>query len=214
LIAFDLPGHGESSDAPEPERTYTMSGYAQTAVEVLQQLEIDSVIIFGWSLGGHVAIEMIPLFPGIKGILIVGTPPGSGQGFKPNPHMGLAAKEKLSKEEIDMYAHHTCGWPYEPWIGEAVTRTDGRARRIMFDAFIAGAGADQKRVVETSDVLCAVINGADEPFVDLDYVDTIGYKNLWEEKCHRLPDLGHAPFWEDPDAFAPLLQRFINSVPK
>jgi pimeloyl-ACP methyl ester carboxylesterase len=26
LIAFDLPGHGESSNAPDPERTYTVRG--------------------------------------------------------------------------------------------------------------------------------------------------------------------------------------------
>jgi len=34
LIAFDLPGIGESSDAPDPERTYTLQGSADAAIEL------------------------------------------------------------------------------------------------------------------------------------------------------------------------------------
>ncbi|KAK3079524.1 hypothetical protein LTS18_004645, partial [Coniosporium uncinatum] len=37
IIIWDLPGHGESSDAPDPGITYTMPGYAQAAVDVLKE---------------------------------------------------------------------------------------------------------------------------------------------------------------------------------
>ncbi|MBV9636600.1 MAG: alpha/beta fold hydrolase [Methylobacteriaceae bacterium] len=57
LIAFDLPGHGDSSDAPDPARSYRRSGLAAVAVEVLRALCIDRAIVFGGSLGGHIAIE-------------------------------------------------------------------------------------------------------------------------------------------------------------
>src|ERR1700732_4882184 len=43
LIAFDLPGHGQSSDAPDPMRTYTRPGLADAAGELLGQLGIAAV---------------------------------------------------------------------------------------------------------------------------------------------------------------------------
>ena len=82
----------------------------------------------------------------------------------------------------------------------------------MFEAFVAGHGIDQREIVGTSSVLLAVVNGGDEPFVDLDYVDGVPYANLWEGRCHRLPGLGHAPFWEAPDVFDPVLERFLRDV--
>ena len=67
FIAFDLPGHGQSSDAPDPARTYTRPGLAEAAVELLEKLRITQVVVFGWSLGGHIGIEMMHLFPGLLG---------------------------------------------------------------------------------------------------------------------------------------------------
>src|SRR5687767_4397933 len=40
LIAIDLPGHGESSDAIDPLRTYTRPGFAQAVCEALEQLDV------------------------------------------------------------------------------------------------------------------------------------------------------------------------------
>jgi hypothetical protein len=51
LIAFDLPGCGESSDAPDPGRTYTLQGSADAAIELLGKLGVTSAIVLGWSLG-------------------------------------------------------------------------------------------------------------------------------------------------------------------
>ena len=79
IIAFDLPGHGESSNAANPQQDYTQPGYARAAVELLTKLGVKEAIVFGWSLGGHIGIEMIPLTPAaglmIRGLMIVGTPP-------------------------------------------------------------------------------------------------------------------------------------------
>ena len=37
-IAMDLPGHGRSDDARDPEKTYSMPGYADTAIELMETL--------------------------------------------------------------------------------------------------------------------------------------------------------------------------------
>ena len=216
LISFDLPGHGQSSDAPDPARSYTMPGYADAAVETLGALGVDDAIVFGWSLGGHIGIEMISRYPGLKALMITGTPPVGlddvARGFITSPHMHLAGQQDFTEAEIDDFAQASTGGPFESFMREAVARTDGRARKLMFESFGGGQGVDQRRTVGTSLVPLAVVNGADEPFVDLDYVDGVAYANLWERRCLRLKGLQHAPFWEAPEVFNPILERFLADV--
>ena len=74
-IAFDLPGHGASSDAYEPETVYTIPGYADLAIELMETLGADRYAVLGWSLGGHIGIDMLPKTDRIAGLMISGTPP-------------------------------------------------------------------------------------------------------------------------------------------
>ena len=218
ILALDLPGHGASSDALDPARTYSMPGYAEALTEALGKLGVSKAIIFGWSLGGHIGLEMISRFPGMRGLMITGTPPvglgaeAVGQGFLSHPHMGSAGKETLTSEEIESFAHTTCGDPFKPFLRAAVARTDGRARRLMFESFAGGEGADQSQIVATAKLPLAVVNGADEPFVNLAYVAGLKYANLWEGKTHEIPHSGHAPFWDAPAAFDAILSRFVRDV--
>ena len=131
--------------------------------------------------------------------------------------MGAAESEVLSEEEIVAFAEAAAGIKYggkmEPWLVEAVRRTDGRAREAMFAAFRKGEGVDQKEMLEKEKrVLVAVVNGSDEPFVDLDFCDSVKYVNLWKRKCLRLDGLGHSPFWEKWEVFEPVLREFVDDV--
>lgn len=115
LVAMDLPGHGGSDDAIDPARTYCMPGYADAAIEVLQALAIDSAVVLGWSLGGHIGLDMMGRYDQVRALMISGTPPvGQGRdqlalGFLPSEHMGLAGQEVISQAEAEAYAHATCG---------------------------------------------------------------------------------------------------------
>jgi len=220
LIALDLPGHGRSSDARNPRRSYFMPGYADMATEVLDRLGVKRFAALGWSLGGHIGIEMFARNEGMVGLLATGTPPVAntpaalGLGFRPSEHMGAAGKRDLTPAEIEAYAHHTCGVnaPFEPFLLEAVRRTDGRARECMFAAFLAGWGADQLHIAQTCDRPLAIVSGGDEPFVNNDYLRQIKYANLWDAQVHVLDGVGHAPFWEAPGRFDPIFARFLADV--
>lgn len=220
LIAMDLPGHGGSEDARNPEATYNIPGYADTVSEVLADLGIESAAVMGWSLGGHIGIDMIGRYPAVRALMISGAPPvgkGEGQlaaGFLPSEHLGLAGQEVFSEEDADSYAHATCGAnaPFEDFLLAAARRTDGRARAMMVGAFAGGVGADQRRIVETSNVPLAIVNGGDEPFVNNAFVKSVGYANLWDGQVHILEGVGHAPFWEAPDRFDPIFARFLADV--
>jgi len=216
VIAFDLPGHGQSSDAPGPHRSYMRPGLADATVELLHKLGVAEAIVFGWSLGGHIGIELIPRFPGMRGLMICGAPPVGrnqmSQAFKGSPQTGAASKQDISEAEIETLVENIFGDSSEPFLREAVARADGRFRRRLFEAARAGEGVDQRLIVENSPVPLAVVNGGADRLVNLDYSDTVSYANLWEGRCHRLSGLGHAPFWEAPGDFNPLLERFLHDV--
>ncbi|WP_256753920.1 alpha/beta fold hydrolase [Mesorhizobium sp. Mes31] len=216
MIAPDLPGHGASGDAIDPERSYSMEGYADAMTEVLGLLGVGKAIVFGWSLGGHIGLEMIDRFPGLLGLMITGTPPVApeevGNGFKPSPHMHLAGQETFSAADVEAYARSTCGEPFESFLLDTVARTDGRARRLMFEKFAAGSGRNQREIVAARTPPIAVLNGIDEPFVNTDFVAAVKFSNLWEGRTHLLDKSGHAPFWDSPDRFDPIFDRFLASV--
>ena len=216
LITFDLPGHGQSTDAPDPRRTYSRPGLADCAIELLARLGVSEVIVLGWSLGGHVAIEMLSRLETVKGVVISGAPPvragGMSEGFLASPANGLAGRGELTELEAQAFAEKMFGCDAQPFLRSAILRTDPRFRPYLFEALRAGEGADQRRAVETSLTPIAVINGETDPLVRLDYFDEVAYGNLWNGRCHRLPPAGHAPFWQASARFNVLLDTFLNDV--
>jgi pimeloyl-ACP methyl ester carboxylesterase len=214
LIAMDLPGHGDSSDARDPAAAYTLNGYADAAVAVLAGLGVTRAAVLGWSLGGHVALAMISRFSGVSGVMISGTPPippgleGFGLGFKPTELMGLTGARDWSAADAETFAR-AAATPFEPFMLEAALRTDGAAREAMVADALAGGADDQRRIAETAAVSLAIVNGAEDAFINGDYFATVAYANLWDGRVYSLDGVGHAPFWEAPDRFNPLLERFV-----
>lgn len=216
LITFDLPGHGQSDDAPDPVRTYSRPGLADCAIELLARLGVSEAVVLGWSLGGHIAIEMLPRFRGMKGLVLTGTPPvwrgGMAEGFVASPAAGLPGRRDLSEAEVDEFARMMFGTPVEPFLRQALRRADGRCRQRLFEASRAGHGVDQRLAVEGSALPIAVINGEADPLVRLEFVESVAYGNLWDERCHRLGGVGHAAFWHAAGVFNALVGRFLGDL--
>ena len=214
LIAIDLPGHGASGNARDPGAAYTLNGYADAAVEVLERLNVARTAVFGWSLGGHVALNMISRFAGLAGVMISGTPPvpggaeGFGLGFQPTELMGLTGARDWSAADAEAFARAGAA-PFKVFMLEAARRTDGAAREIMLADALARGPDDQRRIAETAMVPLAIVNGADDAFINGGYFATVDYANLWDGRVFSLGGVGHAPFWEAPERFNPLFERFV-----
>lgn len=220
LIAYDLPGHGESADAADPRRSYSVTGYADLALEILEARGLAEAAVLGWSLGGHVGIELLDRRYPVRGLMITGTPPVPNDravietAFRNSPVMDLTGQERFSAEDAELYARHTCGLgaPRDALIVAGYARTDGRARTMMFDSFLAGEMPDQAAIVAATRVPTAIVSGGDESFVNNDYLGRVAYGNLWRRTVFVLPGVGHAPFWEAPERFNPLLRAFLDEV--
>lgn len=219
LVAIDLPGHGESADARDPHRTYTIPGYASVVREVLRSLGIERYFAVGWSLGGHIGIELLAEEPRPLGLVISGTPPFArsmeslGEAFAPTPLMQLTSKLEFSDEDALAYARATTTPELDQsdFRYRASRRTDGRARARMVAAFGEGLGVDQRRTVEDVAVPLAIINGENDGFLNHAYFAKPRYANLWRGEVLRIPGTGHAPFFERPDAYNELLLSFVQT---
>lgn len=213
LVAPDLPGHGESTDAVAPELDYTLGGFTSVVANVIDLLGLTKVVVYGWSLGGHIGIELLQN-PAVAGLMIGGAPPtskgplGMLRAFQPSWDMLLASKERYSDRDVLRF-HELC-FPNgsDPVLLEAVRRADGRARSILVKSLMRGDGSDQRRAVEEAHVPVAIVNGSDEPFVRLGYLDGIHSPALWKGAPQVIDGAGHAPFWDRPAIFNALLGQF------
>ena len=216
LLALDLPGHGDSSDAADPA-AYTLAALTQTVAGFIATMNLRRVVICGWSLGGHIAMELIG-HPAIAGAVVVGAPPlskgplGMLRAFQPSWDIFLASKENFSERDVQRFYNLCFPRGGSPELLAAVRRADGRVRPALSGSIMRGEMRDERRAVETSPVPVAIVNGADEPFMRLGYVDGLRQESLWQGEPLLLAEAGHAPFWDQPETFNQLLAEFAAEV--
>lgn len=219
LIAIDFLGHGHSSDSRQPEKDYNLPAMADSIRQVLQHKNISSPIVFGWSLGGHVALEMAGQNIPMKGIALTGTPPaGPGSesmqaAYSSEPHAALIGQLELNDEQIQLFISHALGSKESipEHIYTTIKRADGLLRENILHHWLQSIGGfNQPKIVAKWAGPIAVIQGENESFFSNDYLNTLSWNNLWQNKVQLVSNAGHAPFWERPKKFNDLLLRFIT----
>ena len=212
LLALDLPGHGDSDDAADPT-DYTLTAFSETVARFIESMKLQRLVVCGWSLGGHIAMELIG-HPAIAGVMAIGAPPlsrgplGMLRAFQPSWDMLLASKENFSERDVQRFYALCFGRGGSPELLAAVRRADGRVRPALSGSIMRGEMHDERHAVETSPVPVAIVNGVAEPFVRLAYLDGLRRGSLWQGEPLLVADAGHAPFWDQPETFNQLLADF------
>ena len=217
IIAIDLPGHGESLPATNPEKTYTLPGYAQIITSIISHLNILELVIVGHSLGGHIALETSELSSKIKGILIFGTPPIGkpplfNQAFLPNPAAGFAFKKRIKEHGIKQYASVTIkeGSDIPQFYLDDIRKTDPNARYYLGRSMASNGFTNEIEIVSKLNIPLAVIHGANDQVINLNYIKKIQMPSLWKDNVQIIENAGHSPQWETQNEFNSILEEFIK----
>ncbi|HWV96905.1 MAG TPA: alpha/beta hydrolase [Xanthobacteraceae bacterium] len=220
VIAFDLPGHGDSDNATDPAATYNMPGYARVLRDVVKQLGAEDAVFAGWSLGGHIVLEAAPDLPRAKGFAIFGTPPlgfppAMEQAFLPTPAMAFTFTPELNEEQARAYVAAA----FRPGVADLppqmiadVLRTDGRARAQLALSIGPNGFRDEVAIVAQLKQPLAVLHGADEQLINGAYFDTLKMPTLWRGKVQVIDNAGHLPQWEQADKFNALMDAFVSET--
>ena len=225
LIAPDLPAHGDSDVAASTD-IYSFPGYARVMAELIENLGLEKVTVVGWSLGGHIALELYLLIPDkLSGILITGTPPialsqeGIGKGFKPVEGLHLLGHEpQFTKDEAKFFMK-IGGFDVDSadaqFIVEAAMKTKGIARKSMFESIGKGVGEDETKIVANMNIPLAIVAGELDKGINNEYImNDVTYSSLWNNKVNIIKGSGHAVFWERASEFNKLLSDFLTYVYK
>ncbi len=218
VIAFDLPGHGVSHNM-DPETAYNVPAYAEIAETVLQSLGVDAAAVFGWSLGGYVALELAARGKiAVRALAIAGTAPLNvvpddfAAGYNPDSHLVLAGKRFYSPQEARDFAGSATAprSADSAFLHTTFRRTDGRTRLYMISRIGVTDWPRQMRMLREGRIPFAILNGANDPFLNHAYIRDLTYGNIWTGKPHDIPDGKHAPFFNQPELFNAALRAFLH----
>lgn len=218
-LALDLPGHGQSAPAGDVA-AYSLPGYAAVLAGFARALGAARPVIVGWSLGGHIALEAAAALPEAAGLAIFGTPPiGSAaqlaEAFLPNPAMNTGFTAAVTEAEAAAYAASFTApgsaLPAGVFVPD-ILATDGAARTGLLASVGEGRFADEVAIVAELRQPLAILQGAGEQLVNLDYLRKLTVPTLWRGEVQVIPGAGHAPHQEVPERFAGLVSEFIASL--
>ncbi|MEZ4519302.1 MAG: alpha/beta hydrolase [Chloroflexota bacterium] len=97
---------------------------------------------------------------------------------------------------------------------EAMLHTDGRARALFGASVGETRYKDEVQIVQNMDTPLAIIHGAEEQLVNVEYLRSLTIPSLWRGEVQIIEDAGHATHWEQPDRFNAILTEFAADVIK
>ena len=215
LLAIDFPGHGKSGWSENKEKDYSLFGFRDAVVEIIQDLKIEDFIFAGHSLGGHVAIECLPQCKKCKGIMVWGTPPvtlplDTSQLFLPNPDMDLLFKLDLSEEELAKLGKIILNDKKKDFIKEIIKQADPQFRSWFPQSLANGKLSDEVAILKSSGIPIAILHGKDDPLVNLDYLVQLDLPNIWKKKILLFENSEHSIQLDNSDEFNQILIKFAD----
>lgn len=220
-IAVDLPGHGASGYPADPAR-YRMESCVEDLVALMDRLGVERTAALGYSMGGRVALHLALAAPHrLWALVLESAAPGIDDPAE--RHARREGDEALATAiERDGVETFVSRWEALPLFASqarlpAAVREELRRQRLAHDAVgLAGslrgmgAGAHEplwRRLGEISVPALVIAGELDEK-----------YSALARRMAAAMPDAraavvagaGHAAHLEQPEAFAAIVQGFLE----
>lgn len=215
VMTVDLPGTGRS---PAPPAGRSIEAWVRALGELVRTRAGGPVAIVGHSMGTIVALKAWEAWPALIGSLVF-------VGGLPEPRPVI--RERLAARAADVRANGIAGWGARAAPGNFSPATLERNPELvslyarLFDSqepddyaaccdILCGASAAP--IVATVRVPCLAITGADDQYAPPADVRAFMEAIPAPHREEVIPDCGHLPFLEAPDAFAGAVNAFLEST--
>ncbi|APJ04295.1 alpha/beta hydrolase [Silvanigrella aquatica] len=218
IITIDFLGHGKSDDAIDPHIAYSIPGFADSLIELLNFLDIKKLFIYGWSLGGAVALQLLENFSGVQKIILDGYPPVSYKEnnfenvyiFNESTH--LLFKKNYTVEEAQFYLdfggiQESCDHSkiHIQKILNSVLRSSGIMREYVMNSIMNFEGVSPKECVEKNKDKIKLLIGENDPGFHKSYI-----REYFNDVSIFFNDTGHSCFWEHPKHVEDIIYSFFS----
>ncbi len=185
VLSYDRQGYGKSDGFSENKRDKNyLKKEADILAQLIDQLGLEKVILFGHSDGGSIALLTASLYPEkIKAIITEGA------------HI-FVEKETLEGIERAKIAYHTIS------LKKKLTKYHGDKTELLFrmwtETWLSPSFADWNIENYLNGIQCAslIIQGENDEYGTLKQVEGILHNTKGESESLLLPGIGHTPHKE------------------
>ncbi len=219
ILCPDLPGHGDS----EPVLSCSLEAFASRLELWIKQLNLPAASLLGWSLGGQVALQIaLNGRVALSHLLLVATTPRFSQTDN-WPH-GLPQTQLRALDR-------NLGRAFEKTMGDFFNQqfSDGEVNKERYRQILQFAVrptqlpeveqaretlkvlgvADLRGQLRTLRVPTQVLHGQLDRIIPIGAGAFLAEEIPGAEFC-RVPEVGHAPFFSQPDLCLQYWRRFIT----
>ncbi len=223
VIAVDLRGHGRSScEKGAPAAGHAIEDHARDLAILIERLGLSDAALVGWSMGGQVALEALPLIQDrLAALVLVSTTPRFTAGGD-WPHGLTEVSVRALAARLEHKPQKTLQRFFEGMFvaGEldgaqladierrvlaGVPPVSVAAARTGLEALLA---SDQRPRLREVSVPALLIHGERDP-ICLPTASAFAEANIPGARRQVLPGLGHAPHLSRPALVNELLARFL-----
>ncbi len=221
VIAVDLPGHGATDCPPDPER-YTMEPTLDDLVVLLDDFDLASVNLLGYSMGGRVALAFAATYPQrVHRLILESASPGlrSAEERLARAESDAALADRLERDGLPAFVDYWENLPLFDSQRRLPASVQARIRASRLAGSVVGL-ANSLRGLSTGRQASywGVLSSLTMPVLlmagalDTKYAQIAGQMDTFLPHSTLLlvPDAGHTVHLEAPEAFNHHVLRFLT----
>ncbi|MBT2638004.1 alpha/beta hydrolase [Bacillus sp. ISL-39] len=214
VIALDLPGHGESGMS---KNNYSIEDMAGTIKELLDQIGLDKVTMFGHSLGGYITLAFAEIYPQyLNGYSLVHST------ANPDSDDAKEAREanakKIQEEGAEPFIEGLSRKLFSPEntvensteIEETVKIGMNTIAEGLVSALIAMKNRpDRNHVLEDTELPVLLVAGEMDQIIPAEKTFTVTKPNIEKQ---IIEGAGHMSMYEQPEELVKVMKDFLSKI--
>lgn len=212
LIAFDLPGHGESEWIETDASGYRARNLAKLVPAILDFYDVHMYILVGLSFGTSIIGEINQRVKNCAGIVlaspyILNHTISVGDILIPTPLGEVMIAPNPSQQDLEAYVfHHVKNEQIAKKYIESYRNTDPAFRVEMGRAMGESDWSDEWKNIKNWNVPLCIVFGKEETFLNTSYLDD--YASGENNHLFKIEHAGHMVNQEQPVEFNRILNAF------